>query len=61
MPSPSRYYSSTAAKTTLSGAIDAVLPRGTYVEFDSSDYLGETYSMDTERVDVQENTQEELA
>ena len=24
MPSPSRYYSSTAAKTTLSGAIDAV-------------------------------------
>ena len=45
--------------STLSS--DAVLPRGTYVEFDSSDYLGETYSMDTERVDVQENTQEELA
>lgn len=45
--------------STLSS--DAVLPRGTYVEFDTDDYLGETYSMDTERVDVQENTQEELA
>ena len=45
--------------STLSS--DAILPRGTYVKFDSDDYLGETYSMDTERVDVQENTQEELA
>jgi hypothetical protein len=45
--------------STLSS--DAVLPRGTYVKFDSSDYLGETQMMDTNKIDIEENTQEELA
>ena len=40
---------------------DAILPRGTYVEFDTDDFLGEVNEMDTEKVDVTENTQEELA
>lgn len=40
---------------------DAILPRGTMVKFDTDDFLGEVIEMDTERVDVQENTQEELA
>jgi len=49
---------------TLSG--NNVLPNGTYVEFDTDDYLGEMVAADT--IDVedpmqtpQENTQEELA
>jgi len=45
--------------STLSS--DAILPRGTFVKFDADDYLGETLIMDTDKVDVQENTQEELA
>ena len=45
--------------STLSS--DAVLPRGTYVKFDSDDYLGETQMMDTNKIDIEENTQEELA
>lgn len=40
---------------------DAILPRGTFVMFDSEDYLGETYSMDGKEPEVEENTQEELA
>lgn len=40
---------------------DAILPRGTMVEFDTDDFLGEVNEMDTEKVDVTENTQEEMA
>lgn len=40
---------------------DAILPRGTFVCFDTDDFLGEVNEMDTEKVDVTENTQEELA
>jgi len=38
-----------------------ILPNGTCVEFDTDDYLGELDTADTSMVDVQENTQEELA
>ena len=49
----------------IAGALsmDNVLPRGTYVEFDSTNYLQENYAadiMDNEVV-VRENTQEEIA
>jgi hypothetical protein len=49
----------------IAGALsmDNVLPRGTYVEFDSKEYLEENYAadmMDDETI-VRENTQEELA
>jgi phage portal protein BeeE len=49
---------------TLSG--NNVLPNGTYVEFDTDDYLGEMVAADTLDVEdpmqtPQENTQEELA
>jgi hypothetical protein len=39
-----------------------VLPRGTYVEFDSDDYLGENYVADAipQQAPAQ-NTQEEMA
>ena len=50
-----------AIASTLS--MDNVLPRGTYVEFDSSNYLAENYAadvMDNETI-VRENTQEEIA
>ena len=50
-----------AIASTLS--MDNVLPRGTFVEFDSSNYLAENYAadvMDNETI-VRENTQEELA
>ena len=40
-----------------------ILPNGTYVEFDTDDYLGEIDDANTTRdmVDVEENTQEEMA
>ena len=46
--------------STLSG--NNVLPNGTYVEFDTDDYLGEIddANMSREMVDVEENTQEEI-
>jgi phage portal protein BeeE len=50
-----------AIASTLS--MDNVLPRGTYVDFDSSNYLAENYAadvMDNETI-VRENTQEEIA
>ena len=49
----------------IAGALsmDNVLPRGTYVEFDSKEYLEENYAADMmdDEVIVRENTQEELA
>ena len=45
-------------------SMDNVLPRGTYVEFDSDEYLEENFMadrMDDEEIVVRENTQEELA
>jgi hypothetical protein len=50
----------------ISGALsmDNVLPRGTYCEFDASDYLEENFmadQMDDREEVVRENTQEELA
>jgi hypothetical protein len=49
---------------TLSG--NNILPNGTYIEFDTDDYLGEMVAADTLDVEdpmqtPQENTQEELA
>jgi hypothetical protein len=43
--------------------MDNVLPRGTYVEFDSKEYLEENYAADvmSDETIVRENTQEELA
>lgn len=38
-----------------------ILPQGTYVEFDTDEYLGEIDDADTNRTMVEENTQEELA
>ena len=49
----------------IAGALsmDNVLPRGTYVEFDSKEYLEENYAADvmSDETIVRENTQEELA
>jgi phage portal protein BeeE len=50
----------------IAGALsmDNVLPRGTYVEFDADEYLEENFmadSMDREEVNIEENTQEEIA
>jgi phage portal protein BeeE len=50
----------------IAGALsmDNVLPRGTYVEFDADEYLEENFmadSMDKEEVNIEENTQEEIA
>lgn len=46
--------------STLS--MNNVLPRGTYVKFDTSTYLAENYAADmAENSTIQENTQEELA
>jgi phage portal protein BeeE len=49
----------------IAGTLSAnnVLPNGTYVCFDTEEYLGEMEEADTDRemVDVEENTQEELA
>jgi hypothetical protein len=45
-------------------SMDNVLPRGTYVEFDSEEYLEENFmadQMDDREEVVRENTQEELA
>ncbi len=44
--------------STLS--MNNVLPRGTYVKFDTDDYLIENYAADA-MSNIQENTQEELA
>jgi hypothetical protein len=44
--------------------MDNVLPRGTYVEFDADEYLEENFmadNMDKEDINIQENTQEEIA
>jgi phage portal protein BeeE len=50
----------------IAGALsmDNVLPRGTYVEFDAHEYLEENFmadSMDRTDVNINENTQEEIA
>jgi phage portal protein BeeE len=50
----------------IAGALsmDNVLPRGTYCEFDASDYLEENFMadrMDDEETVIEENTQEEIA
>jgi hypothetical protein len=50
----------------IAGALsmDNVLPRGTYVEFDADEYLEENFmadTMDKTDVNIQENTQEEIA
>ena len=50
----------------IAGALsmDNVLPRGTYVEFDADEYLEENFmadNMDKEDINIQENTQEEIA
>ena len=50
----------------IAGALsmDNVLPRGTYVEFDAHEYLEENFmadTMDKTDVNIQENTQEEIA
>ena len=45
--------------STLS--MNNVLPRGTYVKFDTDDYLIENYAADAMPNTIQENTQEELA
>jgi hypothetical protein len=47
--------------STLSS--NSILPNGTYVEFDYEAYLGEMDDANTSRemVDVEENTQEEMA
>ena len=45
--------------STLS--MNNVLPRGTYVKFDTDDYLIENYAADAMSNTIQENTQEELA
>jgi len=45
--------------STLS--MNNVLPRGTYVKFDTDDYLIENYAADTMSNTIQENTQENLA
>jgi hypothetical protein len=44
--------------------MDNVLPRGTYVEFDAHEYLEENFMadvMDRTDVNINENTQEEIA
>ena len=40
-----------------------VLPKGTYVEFDTDEYLGEIddANMNREQIDIEENTQEDIA
>ena len=45
--------------STLS--MNNVLPRGTYVKFDTDDYLIENYAADAMSDNIQENTQESLA
>jgi len=50
----------------IAGALsmDNVLPRGTYVKFDADEYLEENFmadTMDKTDVNIQENTQEEIA
>lgn len=47
--------------STLSS--DKILPKGTFIMFDTDDYLGEVddANMSRERVDVEENTQEEIS
>jgi len=50
----------------IAGALsmDNVLPRGTYVEFDADEYLEENFmadTMDRTDVNINENTQEEIA
>jgi len=50
----------------IAGALsmDNVLPRGTYCEFDASDYLEENFmadNMDKEDMDIEEDTQERIA
>jgi len=45
--------------STLS--MNNVLPRGTYVKFDASSYLEDSYIADRQSEDYQENTQEERA
>jgi phage portal protein BeeE len=53
-----KLYAEAIAETL---SMDNVLPRGTYVEFDSTDYLTEGIIADQADEPVEENTQERLA
>ena len=58
-------YGTKAYAEVIAATLSAnnVLPNGTYVEFDYDEYLGEMDDANTSRemIDVEENTQEELA
>jgi phage portal protein BeeE len=53
-----KLYAEAIAETL---SMDNVLPRGTYVEFDPSEYLSENYTADRMDEPVEENTQEQIA
>ena len=53
-----KLYAEAIAETL---SMDNVLPRGTYVEFDSTDYLTEGVIADMADEPVEENTQEQIA
>ena len=53
-----KLYAEAIAETL---SMDNVLPRGTYVEFDPTEYLSENYTADRMDEPVVENTQEQIA
>ena len=53
-----KLYAEAIAETL---SMDNVLPRGTYVEFDPTEYLAENYEADRMDEPVMENTQEQIA